>query len=82
MTLNWRPTFYQAGRYTFQVRAEAIGVPDSDRTRNVQIRVIEGGTPRLAAVGGTPGRGVVTIFDYGRDDFRAVAEIDGATTSA
>lgn len=74
--MTWTPTYYQAGRYTLQVRAEAVGVQDSARTRNVSITVDEGGTPRLAAVGGTAGRGVLTLYDYGLEDFRAVAEVD------
>lgn len=74
--MTWTPTYYQAGRYTLQVRAAAVEVPRSDRTRNVSITVEEGGTPRLAAVGGTAGRGVLTIYDYGADDFRAVSEVE------
>ncbi len=74
--MTWTPTYYQAGRYTLQVRAAAVEVPRSDRTRNISIIVDEGGTPRLAAVGGTAGRGVMTIYDYGADDFRAVAEVE------
>lgn len=73
---TWTPTYYQAGRHTLQIRAAALEVQRSDRTRNVTIDVTEAGTPRLAAVGGTPGRGVLTLYDYGADDFRAVAEVE------
>lgn len=74
--VRWTPTYYQAGRYQFQVRASALEVARSDRTRSVTIQVTEAGTPRLAAVGGTPGRGVVRLFDYAPNQFRAVAEVE------
>ncbi|MCB9553036.1 MAG: PKD domain-containing protein [Myxococcales bacterium] len=74
--VTWTPTYYQAGRYQLQVRAAALEVARSDRTRTVTIVVTEAGTPRLAAVGGTSGRGVVTLFDYSANQFRAVAEVE------
>lgn len=76
VNVTWTPTYYQAGRYQLQVRAAALEVARSDRTRTVTIVVAEAGTPKLAAVGGTSGRGVVTLFDYAANQFRAVAEVE------
>ena len=76
VVVRWTPTYYQAGRYQLQVRAAALEVQRSDRTRTVSIVVTEAGTPRLAAVGGTSGRGVLTLFDYATNQFRAVVEVE------
>ncbi|MCA9541090.1 MAG: PKD domain-containing protein, partial [Myxococcales bacterium] len=77
--VHWTPTYYQAGSYQLQVRATAT-TAGTNRRRTIPIEVREAGTPRLATVGGTPGRGVLTVYDYGREGgntiFRAVAEVE------
>jgi DNA-binding beta-propeller fold protein YncE/PKD repeat protein len=61
--LTWTPTYYDAGRHRLWIRANSSA---AERMRVIDITVNEGGVPRIAAVGGTPSRGVLTFYDYER----------------
>jgi len=58
---TWTPTFYDAGNHRLWLRATTNS---AERLRIVDIEVAEAGVPRIVATGGTPSRGVVTLYDY------------------
>ena len=63
--VQWTPNYYEAPIIKpFQVTAFAN---NTSRSHTVGIRIIDGGTPRLATLGGRANLGVLTFYDYGLD---------------
>lgn len=70
VVIRWTPGYVDAGRYT--IRISALAPSGSTRARDVRVDISERGRPLLAAAGGTGSRGVVTLYEYGRDPLRQV----------
>jgi PKD repeat protein len=70
VTVRWTPSYTAAGRYNIRVSAQAVST--TSRSLEIPVTIAEGGTPLLAAVGGTGSRGVVTMYEYGYDGVRQI----------
>ena len=63
LQVRWTPTFYDSGYHRLWIRANSSA---AERMRVIDINVDEAGVPRIAAIGGTANRGVLTFYDYER----------------
>jgi len=68
-TLEWTPSFFQAGQYVVRLTAEGART-GSAVTREWRVRVAEAGTPMLAATTGSQRRGRVLLYSYSKENNR------------
>ncbi len=68
-TLEWAPSFFQAGQYIIRLTAEGART-GSAVTREWRVRVAEAGTPMLAATTGSQRRGRVLLYTYSKENNR------------
>ena len=65
VTVAWTPSYYEAPIIRpFQVTAFAN---ETSRTKAVSVRVVDGGSPRLATLGGRANLSQLTFYDYSMD---------------